>query len=122
MASLRRNSNAEPCNWLVPDLVMMLTTDPLFRPYSAGNWDCRLNSSMASIGSKEAGAPPMPVWFSAELLKNGREHGAGPPVPGGGHDDRLARRGDPRQLGDGDSGRGRGRRGDRRAGRARGHL
>ena len=33
--SLRKYSSAEPCNWLVPLLVTMLTTAPLLRPYSA---------------------------------------------------------------------------------------
>ena len=31
----RRNSQALPCNWLVPDFVTTLNTAPALRPYSA---------------------------------------------------------------------------------------
>ena len=46
--SLRRNSYSVPCNWLVPDLVMIEVFDPLVPPYSGGAVCVRiLNSSMA---------------------------------------------------------------------------
>ena len=32
------NQKTEPCNWLVPFLVTMLTIDPEARPYSGANW------------------------------------------------------------------------------------
>ena len=32
---LRRNSNTEPCNWLVPDLMLTNTCPPMRVPYSA---------------------------------------------------------------------------------------
>ncbi len=38
-ALLRKNSNADPCKRLVPERVMIFTTDPLFLPYSAANCD-----------------------------------------------------------------------------------
>src|SRR2546427_6479741 len=47
--SLRLNTKALPCTWLVPDLVTQLITPFEVRPYSA-EYDelCTLNSSMPS--------------------------------------------------------------------------
>src|SRR5207244_7933590 len=52
-ASLRKNSYKAPCNWLVPILVVTLSTPPAVRPYWA--WKllvCTLNCCTDSSGGE----------------------------------------------------------------------
>ena len=57
-ASLAGDSNAEPWNWLLPDLVLRLMTPPLKRPNSAGGvLVTTLNSWIASMTGKYATVP-----------------------------------------------------------------
>src|SRR6185503_8034862 len=44
-ASLRMNSNAPPCNWLPPLLVITFTDAPDWRPYSAEKLDVCVRTS-----------------------------------------------------------------------------
>src|SRR5579883_2630465 len=55
---LRANSQAEPWNWFVPDLVTMLTTEPRTFPFCASLlFVCTLNSLMVSAIGGIAQAP-----------------------------------------------------------------
>ncbi len=66
MALSRKNSNAEPCHWFVPDCVTMVTWPPGFLPYSAPYVSRRmLNSLTESMPISCPLAPPGVMLFSA---------------------------------------------------------